>query len=58
MPRQIRHHVPGGWYHITTRGLGRRIIFETDLDHEHFIDLLAEMVSRYSILAILGEDLV
>ena len=23
MPRQLRHHVPGGWYHITTRGLGK-----------------------------------
>lgn len=50
MPRQLRHHVPGGWYHITTRGIGRRTIFETDRDHEHFLELLAEMVERYSIL--------
>ena len=50
MPRQLRHHVPGGWYHITTRGLGRRTIFETDRDREHFVDLLAGMVERYSIL--------
>lgn len=50
MPRQIRHHVPGGWYHITTRGLGRRTIFATDRDHEHFIELLGGMVERYSIL--------
>lgn len=50
MPRQLRHHVPGGWYHITTRGIGRRTIFETDRDHEHFLELLAEMVERYSII--------
>jgi putative transposase len=50
MPRQLRHHVPGGWYHLTTRGLGRRTIFETDRDHEHFIELLGGMVERYSIL--------
>ena len=50
MPRQLRYHVPGGWYHITTRGIGRRTIFETDRDHEHFLELLAEMVERYSIL--------
>jgi putative transposase len=50
MARQLRHHVPGGWYHITTRGLGRRTIFETDRDHEHFLDLLSGMVERYSII--------
>ena len=50
MPRQLRHHIPGGWYHITTRGLGRRTIFETDRDHEHFTELLAEMVERYYII--------
>lgn len=50
MPRQIRHHVPGGWYHITTRGLGRRTIFKSDRDHEHFLELLSGMVERYSIL--------
>jgi REP element-mobilizing transposase RayT len=46
----MRHHVPGGWYHITTRGIGRRTIFETDRDHEHFLELLAEMVERYSVI--------
>lgn len=40
MARQLRHHVPGGWYHITTRGLARCAIFETDRDHEHFLELL------------------
>ncbi|MFA6691566.1 MAG: transposase, partial [Saccharofermentanales bacterium] len=50
MARQLRHHVPGGWYHITTRGLGRRRIFETDRDHGHFLELLSGMVERYSII--------
>lgn len=42
--------MPGGWYHITTRGLGRRRIFGSDRDHEHFIELLAGMVERYNII--------
>ena len=42
--------MPGGWYHITTRGLGRQDIFETDRDHEHFLELLSGMVERYSIV--------
>jgi len=50
MPRQLRHHTPGGWYHITTRGLGRRELFHTDRDREHFIELLEGMVERYRII--------
>lgn len=50
MPRQLRHHRPGGWYHITTRGLGRRAIFHTDRDREHFVELLEGLVERYRII--------
>ncbi|MEI6644540.1 MAG: transposase [bacterium] len=50
MPRHLRHHTPGGWYHITTRGLGRRTLFHTDRDREHFIQLLEGMVERYRII--------
>jgi REP element-mobilizing transposase RayT len=50
MPRQLRHHTPGGWYHITTRGLGRRELFHTDRDREHFVELLEGMVERYRII--------
>ena len=50
MARRIRHHVPGGWYHITTRGLGRRRIFQDDHDRQHFAELLGEMVSRYGVV--------
>lgn len=50
MPRQLRHHRPGGWYHITTRGLGRRTLFHTDNDRRHFVGLLEGMVERYHII--------
>ena len=50
MPRKLRHHRPGGWYHITARGLGRRAIFHTDRDREHFVELLEGLVERYRII--------
>ena len=50
MPRQLRHHVPGGWYHLTARGIGRRAIFEADRDREHFLELLGGMVGRYGVV--------
>ena len=50
MARQIRHNVEGGWYHITTRGMGRREIFSCDRDREHFIELLQGLVGRYGII--------
>ncbi len=50
MARRIRHDVAGGWYHITTRGLGRARIFKDDHDRQHFVELLGEMVSRYGVV--------
>ena len=50
MPRQLRHDVEGGWYHITTRGMFRKEIFENDRDREHFMELLALMVERYCVV--------
>jgi REP element-mobilizing transposase RayT len=50
MARQIRHNVEGGWYHITTRGMGRREIFLEDRDREHFVELLSGLVERYGIV--------
>ena len=50
MARQLRHHFAGGWYHITTRGMGRREIFSDDRDREHFVGLLAGMVERYGVI--------
>jgi REP element-mobilizing transposase RayT len=42
--------VEGGWYHITTRGMFRKEIFENDRDREHFVELLALMVERYCVV--------
>ena len=50
MARQLRHHYAGGWYHITSRGMGRMAIFIDDRDREHFVELLSEMVERYGVV--------
>ncbi len=39
----------GGWYHVTARGIERRAIFADGRDHEHFLELLPEMVERYGV---------
>lgn len=49
MARSIRHNIEGGWYHITTRGVGRKRIFGDYRDRAHFVELLAEAVKRYGI---------
>lgn len=50
MARQLRHHYAGGWYHITSRGMGRRAIFRDDRDREHFVELLSMMAGRYGVI--------
>ena len=50
MARHVRHDVRGGWYHITTRGMGRRVIFYDARDREHFLDLLDGVVTRYGVV--------
>ena len=49
MARPIRVDVAGGWYHVTARGTERRTIFAAARDHEHFLELLAEMTARYGV---------
>lgn len=49
MARPIRVDVAGGWYHVTARGTERRTIFADNRDHAHFLDLLAEMTTRYGV---------
>ena len=49
MARPLRVDVAGGWYHVTARGTERRTIFEDARDHEHFLELLAEMTARYGV---------
>lgn len=50
MARSIRHNIEGGWYHVTTRGVGRRGIFVDDRDRKHFEGLLSEVVERYGVV--------
>jgi len=45
MARPLRVDVVDGWSHVTSRGIERRAIFENDREHEHFLELLEEMVS-------------
>jgi REP-associated tyrosine transposase len=47
MARPLRISLIGGWYHLTARGNERRAIFRDDTDREHFLSLLAQMVSQY-----------
>ena len=49
MSRPLRIEKVGGWYHVTARGNERKRIFRDDLDRRHFLDLLAEMVTRFRV---------
>ena len=50
MTRPLRVDVADGWYHVTSRGIERRAIFQNDREHEHFLDLLGEMVDRFRVV--------
>ena len=47
MARPLRVNLEGGWYHVMHRGIERRRIFEDVRDHEHFLELLGEVVEQY-----------
>ena len=49
MARPLRIEQAGGWYHVTSRGNERKPIYRDDRDREHFLDLIAEMVSRFRV---------
>ena len=49
MARPLRVDVEGGWYHITARGIERRVIFCGKSYYRHFLELLEEMGSRYCV---------
>ena len=50
MARPLRIQFPGGVYHVTARGNGRQTLFVDDVDHEHFLDVLADVVAQYHLL--------
>ena len=49
MPRGPRLNIPGGIYHVMTRGNRKAAIFEDDYDRERFIDIAAEAAARHSV---------
>jgi putative transposase len=50
MPRPPRICVPGGLYHVISRGAARGPIVLDDLDRECFLEILAYVVKRFSWL--------
>lgn len=44
MPRPLRVHVPGGFYHVTLRGNHRRPIFFTDADRDLFETIVIKAI--------------
>jgi putative transposase len=49
MARAARVNVAGGWYHVMNRGLDGMTVFEELREHEHFLELVGEMVERYGV---------
>jgi len=50
MARPLRIDIPGGHYHITSRGVGRQDIFFDDEDREEFLDRLDRVHQRTGIV--------
>ena len=49
MARPLRINVENGWYHITSRGNRREVIFLDKRDHLKFLDLVGELGERYRV---------
>jgi REP-associated tyrosine transposase len=47
MPRPPRVVVPGGFYHVGTRGNNRQTVYWDDADRSNFVGLLADVVRRW-----------
>ena len=47
MPRRLRLQIPGAAYHVTAKGVAKAALFRDDRDRGRFLELLAEVVSRY-----------
>jgi hypothetical protein len=47
MARPLRPGRPGGWYHLTGRGVERRVIFWDGRDRRRLLELLGEAVSTF-----------
>ena len=49
MSRPLRYDYADGLYHVTSRGIDRRVIFTGERDQRHFLELLEEMVGRFRV---------
>lgn len=49
MPRQSRIDAPGALHHIIARGIERKAIFIDDLDYDHFLDRLGNLLIESGI---------
>ncbi len=49
MARPLRLNMPGGYYHVTSRGNERREIFSGDEEREKFLGYLPEWMTRYRL---------
>ncbi len=47
--RALRIETAGGWYHSTARGNERKAIYRDRRDRMHFLEILAEMVTRFRV---------
>ena len=47
MARRLRHALPDGVFHVTTRGVDRCAIYRDDADRLSFLRLLADCVNRF-----------
>ena len=50
MARPLRIQFPGAFYHVTCRGIERRLIFFDDKDRHRFLALLAESLDTYHVV--------
>jgi len=50
MTRPLRLELPGGLYHVTSRGDGREDVYLNDADRQRWLELLGEVCQRYNWL--------
>ena len=49
MARALRIELKNGWYHVANRGNNGQAIYLDNRDRRHFLDLISEMIERYSV---------
>ena len=49
MPRSLRLDHEGAWHHVMNRGAGRRAIFSSDADREHFLGCCISAAKLYGL---------